>query len=60
MTSIKGFSEISYDELMDVNGGIAPIVAAALWVGGAFVTGFIGQLGVRAADALIDSVFSSN
>ncbi len=37
MTMVKGFQEISYDELMDVSGGFFPLVGVAIVIAISFV-----------------------
>jgi len=55
MTAVKGFNEISYDELMDVNGG-----GAISWVLLAVAVGVIRSCTDRVVDHVIDEVMGES
>jgi len=57
MTSVKSFSEISYDELMDVNGGALPVIIAKIWLVTKVVAGIAGTtVVVRCTEDVYDEV----
>lgn len=55
MTAVKGFNEISYDELMDVNGGIA-VSTLVGWLIAVTITAAATQCTASCTDRVVNHI----